>query len=173
MAKDKLKVEGKEVSIEKINGHKYISLTDIAKQAGSEPRYVIQNWLSNQKTILYLFEWEKLHNKNFNRVGFDTVKDLFFENPFKLSPKKWIDETNAIGIVSRSGRYGGGTYAHSDIALNFCYWLSPKFQVYLIKEFQALQSSRVKPRQWSAKKIFGNLQESINLLEAYHLNEEE
>lgn len=83
--------------------------------------------------------WEKLHNPNFNGAGFRTVKDEFFEKPFSLTPSRWIEATNAIGIRSSSGKHGGGTYAHKDIALNFCYWLSPVFQIYLIKEFQRLK----------------------------------
>lgn len=106
----------------------------MAKSSSNEPRFVLRNWLSTQNTIVYLGEWEMKHNQDFKRAGFRTFKNVFFERPFSLTPKKWIEETGATGITSKSGRYGG-TYGHWDIAVNFCYWLSPKFQIYLIEEF--------------------------------------
>jgi KilA-N domain len=123
-------------------------LTDIAKQSTDEPRFVIQNWLKNSNTITYLWEWELLHNPKLNRVQMHTVLETTATNRFVMSPKKWIELTGAIGLVSQPGR-NGGTLAHKDIALNFCYWLSPKFQIYLIKEFQRLKEeefSKKKPR---------------------------
>ena len=138
MAKEKIIVQGVEIRIETGDSKDYISLTDIAKnRRGDEPRFVIRNWMSTRNTILYLSTWEELHNPDFNSAGFRTVRDDFFETG-SLTPKSWLEKTDAIGIESRAGRYGG-TYAHSDIALNFCYWLSPAFQVYFIKEFQRLK----------------------------------
>jgi len=138
MAKEKIIVQGVEIRIEIGDSKDYISLTDIAKnRKEDEPRFVIRNWMSTRNTILYLSTWEELHNPDFNRAGFRTVRDEFFEKG-SLTPKSWLTKTDAIGIESRAGRYGG-TYAHSDIALNFCYWLSPAFQVYFIKEFQRLK----------------------------------
>ncbi len=137
-SKKTIKVFDTEIRIEIGNNKDFISLTDIAKQRDDEPRFVIRNWISTRNTILYLEAWEELHNPSFNRAGFRTVREKFF-NTGSLTPKSWITETNASGITSKSGRYGG-TFAHSDIALNFCYWLSPAFQVYFIKEFQRLKN---------------------------------
>ena len=138
MAKKKtLNVQGISIQIEIGDSKDYISLTDIAKQRDDEARFVIRNWMSNRNTIQYLGVWEELHNEKFNRAGFRTVREDFFDTG-SLTPKKWIENTDAMGIESRAGRYGG-TYSHSDIALNFCYWLSPAFQVYFIKEFQRLK----------------------------------
>jgi hypothetical protein len=139
MAKRTLSVEGSNITLFTVGQDDYISLTDIAKLSDSEPRFIIRNWLSTQNTIAYLGAWESLHNPDFNSAGFRTVKDEFFEKPFSLTPARWIEVTHSIGIRSTSGKYGGGTFAHKDIALNFCYWLSPVFQIYLIKEFQRLK----------------------------------
>ena len=101
-----IKVEGINIGIKEIDSQKYISLTDIAKKKNSEePRFVIINWLRNRNTVEFLGIWEKIHNLNFNRVGFDTVRLNAGLNSFTISSSKWIGETNAIGIVSRSGRY--------------------------------------------------------------------
>ena len=139
MAKKTITVEGKDITLVIQNDADYISLTDISKLSSDEPRFIIRNWLSTQNTITYLGAWESMHNPNFNREGFRTVRDEFFERPFSLTPTRWVELTDAIGIRSTSGKYGGGTYAHKDIALNFCYWISPVFQIYLIKEFQRLK----------------------------------
>lgn len=142
MAKKKtLQVQGITIQIEIGDNRDYISLTDIAKQRDDEARFVIRNWMSNRNTIQYLGVWEELHNDNFNRAGFRMVRDDFFDTG-SLTPKKWIENTQAVGIESRAGRYGG-TFSHSDIALNFCYWLSPGFQVYFIKEFQRLKEEEL------------------------------
>ena len=135
--KKTLNVQGINIQIEIGDSRDYISLTDIAKQRDDEARFVIRNWMSNRNTIQYLGVWEELHNDGFNRAGFRTVREDFFDTG-SLTPKKWIENTQAIGIESRAGRYGG-TFSHSDIAINFCYWLSPGFQVYFIKEFQRLK----------------------------------
>ena len=111
----KIKANGNEIALLTSNTD-YISLTDIAKYRDSEnPRYIIQNWLRNKSTIEFLGVWEQMNNSNFNRVEFDTVKNEAGLNSFLMSPKKWIETTNAVGIKSTAGRYGG-TYAHSDIA---------------------------------------------------------
>ena len=118
----------------------YISLTDMAKSKNSvDPRFVVQNWMKTHFTVEFLGNWEILHNQNFNRVEFDTVKNEAGSNAFVLTPEKWIKGTNSIGIRSKSGRYGGGTFAHKDIAFQFASWLSPEFKLYLIKEFQHLK----------------------------------
>ena len=127
----KIKANGNEIALLTSNTD-YISLTDIAKYRDSEnPRYIIQNWLRNKSTIEFLGVWEQMNNSNFNRVEFDTVKIEAGLNSFLMSPKKWIETTNAVGIKSTAGRYGG-TYAHSDIAFEFASWISPEFKLYII-----------------------------------------
>ncbi|MGK0389488.1 MAG: hypothetical protein ACI94Y_002228 [Maribacter sp.] len=168
MAKKKsiITVEGADISMLLMNKEEYISLTDIAKQANDEPRFVIRNWMSTQNTIKYLGVWEALHNTNFNRAGFRTFKNDFFDKPFSLTPKRWIELTGANGIISKSGRYGGGTFAHKDIAINFCYWLSPEFQVYLIKEFQRLKEIESLEQQetldWNIKRTLSKINHKIH-----------
>ena len=121
--------------------NEFISLTDIAKYRNEDdPRFVIQNWMRNRNTIEFLGVWESLHNPNFNRVQFDTVKNEAGANRFVMTPTKWIEQMNAKGIVSKSGRYGGGTFAHSDIAMAFATWLSPEFQLYIMKDYRRLKS---------------------------------
>ena len=117
----------------------YLSLTDIAKYKNSDaPADVVKNWLRLRNTIEYLGIWEQLHNPNFNPVEFDQFRNASGANAFTLSPQKWIEATNAIGIQSKAGRYGG-TYAHSDIAFEFASWLSPEFKLYIIKDYQRLK----------------------------------
>ena len=118
----------------------YISLTDIARYKSDEPKSVIQNWIRNKDTIEFLGLWEQLHNEDFKGIEFESFKNQAGSNAFTLSPQKWLDNTNAIGIVSKSGRYGGGTYAHSDIALEFASWVSPEFKLYIIKDYKRLKS---------------------------------
>lgn len=121
--------------------NEFISLTDIAKYRNEDdPRFVIQNWMRNRNTIEFLGVWETLHNPSFNRVQFDTVKNEAGANRFVMTPAKWIEQTNAIGIVSKAGRYGGGTFAHTDIAMSFATWLSPEFQLYIMKDYRRLKS---------------------------------
>ena len=118
----------------------FISLTDIAKYRNEDdPRFVIQNWMRNRNTIEYLGVWEKLHNPNFNRVQFEAVKNEAGLNRFVMTPTKWITQMNAIGIASKAGRYGG-TYAHSDIAMSFATWISPEFQLYIMKDYRRLKA---------------------------------
>ena len=120
--------------------NEFISLTDIAKYRNSDdPRFVIQNWMRNRNTIEFLAVWEELHNPDFNRVQFEAVRSEAGLNRFVMTPAKWVEQTNAIGIVSKAGRYGG-TYAHSDIAMSFATWLSPEFQLYILKDYRRLKS---------------------------------
>ena len=135
-----LTVEGINIETKEIDSEKYISLTDIAKKKNSEePRFVVINWLRNRNTLEFLGIWEKIHNPHFNRVGFDTVRSNAGLNSFTISPSKWIEETNAVGLISKSGRYDSGTYAHEDIALEFASWISAEFKLYFIKEFRRLK----------------------------------
>ena len=117
----------------------YISLTDIAKYKNTDdPRFVIQNWMRNRNTLEFIGLWEVLNNPNFNRVQFDTFRNEAGLNRFTMTPSKWIESTDAIGIVSKAGRYGG-TYAHYDIAMEFASWLSPEFKLYIIQDYKRLK----------------------------------
>lgn len=120
--------------------NEYISLTDIAKYRNcDDPRFVIQNWMRNRNTLEFLGIWEILSNPYFNRVQFEAFKNEAGLNRFVMTPSKWVETTNAIGIVSRAGRYGG-TYAHTDIAFEFASWISPEFKLYIIKDYKRLKS---------------------------------
>lgn len=116
----------------------YISLTDIARYRSDEPKDVIKNWLRSKATIEFLGLWEELNNPNFKGVEFDSFKNHAGENAFTLSPQQWVKATNAIGIISKSGR-SGGTFAHKDIAFEFASWISPEFKLYIIKDYQRLK----------------------------------
>lgn len=132
----------------------YISLTDIARYRSDEPKDVIKNWLRSKATIEFLGLWEELNNPNFKGVEFDSFRNEAGANTFTLSPQKWIDATNAIGIISRSGRYGG-TYAHKDIAFEFASWVSPEFKLYIIKDYQRLKSDEAHrlTLDWNVKRL--------------------
>lgn len=117
----------------------YISLTDIARYKSDEPFIVINNWLRGKDNIQFLGLWESMHNPDFKPIEFDRLKDEAGSNAFTLSPKKWIEKTSAIGIVSKAGRYGG-TFAHSDIAMEFASWISPEFKLYIIQDYKRLKS---------------------------------
>ena len=119
--------------------NEYISLTDIARYRSDDPTAVIQNWMRNRDVIEFLGLWEKLHNSDFNPLEFEGFRKRAGANAFTMSPKKWIEATNAIGIVSKSGRYGG-TYAHTDIAMSFATWISPEFQLYIMKDYRRLKT---------------------------------
>ena len=121
--KNSISANGIEIRINVVNDNDYISLTDIAKKRDFEnPRFIIQNWMRSRSTISFIGLWEELNNPKFNRVEFEAVRNESGENSFVLTPQKWIEKTNAIGIVSKSGRYGG-TYAHKDIAFEFASWI--------------------------------------------------
>ena len=117
----------------------YISLTDIAKKReGEYPGYVIQNWLRNKSTVAFVGLWEFIHNPNFNCIEFEAIKSEAGLNSFVLTPKRWVETTNAIGIVTKGGRYAT-TYAHKDIAFEFASWISPEFKLYIIEDYQRLK----------------------------------
>lgn len=140
------------VRIQRIERAEYISLTDIAKfRSADTPADIIKNWLRSRNTIDLLGLWEKLNNPDFKLVEFDQFRFEAGENAFVLSPKKWIETTNAIGLVSKSGR-NGGTFAHRDIAFEFASWISVEFKLYLIKEFQRLQEAEQKQLGWDVKR---------------------
>lgn len=140
MKNRQLEVSGLDIKCKRINRADYISLTDIARYANpKEPKIPIQTWMRNKDVVSYLGLWEKLNNPDFKGIEFTTFETQAGKNSFYLSPKRWIEETNAIGIISKSGN-SGGTYAHQDIAFEFASWLSPEFKLYLITEFQRLKS---------------------------------
>ena len=153
---EELVVNNQKIRVVIINGREYISLTDLARYADpDEPKIPIQNWMRNKDVVLYLGLWEKIHNKSFKGVEFDTFKNNSGSNMFRISPQTWIKNTDAIGIISRSGRYDGGTYAVSDIAFEFASWLSPEFKLYLITEFQRLKKSEAYQNKldWHASRV--------------------
>jgi len=148
----KIKVLDTDITIVKQNEEDYISLTDMAKSKNpNDANEIIRNWLRNRNTIEFLGIWEKIYNPNFNTVEFDGFKKEAGLNSFTLSSKKWVEKTNAIGIVSKSGRYGG-TYAHQDIAFEFGMWISAEFKIYLVKEFQRLKNEELKQLGWDIKR---------------------
>jgi hypothetical protein len=135
--KSKIEVQGFEIKIVSKNNDDYISLTDMANKFGGDD--LIYSWMRNRNTLEFLGIWEQIHNISFKGSEFETFKKEAGLNSFHLTPKKWTEATNAIGIYSKAGRYGGGTYAHKDLAFEFGSWLSPEFKLYLIKEFQRLK----------------------------------
>lgn len=148
-----------------LNNEDYISLTDIAKYRDEEnPRYIIQNWMRTRSSVEFLGLWEELNNPNFNRVEFDAFKNEAGANSFVLTPQKWIDKTNAIGIISKSGRYNGGTYAHKDIAFEFASWVSPEFKLYVIQDYQRLKSeeSHRYALDWNVKRLLSKANYKIH-----------
>lgn len=142
----------------------YISLTDIAKFKNPEfPADIIKNWLRTRFTLDYIGTWEQLNNPAFKLVEFDQFRSEAGDNAFVLSPQKWIEKTNAIGIISRSGR-GGGTFAHKDIAFEFASWISPEFKLYIIKDYQRLktdENSRIS-LDWNVKRILAKVNYKIH-----------
>ncbi|NJN35552.1 MAG: KilA-N domain-containing protein [Saprospiraceae bacterium] len=150
-----LTVEGSDIRIIQENQDDYISLTDIAKRFNAEnPSVLIINWLRTRDTIDFLGVWEKLYNPSFNLIEFDKIRNESGRNNFVLPASRWITETKAVGIVSKSGRYGY-TVAHRDIALGFCYWNSPAFQLYLIQEFQRLKQEEAQRHslEWNVNRL--------------------
>jgi hypothetical protein len=155
MSNTKLNVNEIEIVLFKHNKEEYISLTDMAKYRDSErTNYIIQNWMRTRNTIEFLGLWENLNNPNFNSIEFDAFRIEAGSNSFALTPKKWIESTNAVGIISKSGRYGG-TYAHKDIAFEFASWISPTFKLYLITEYQRLKEIETNQYnlEWNVKRI--------------------
>ena len=147
----KISVQGSEITVLSMESKDYISLTDIARYKSEDPAAVIGNWMRNRNTIEYLGIWETLYNPFFKLLEFEEFKKEAGLNAFTLSPQKWINATGAIGLISRSGRYGG-TFAHRDIAFKFASWVSVEFELYLVKEFQRLKEQEQAQIGWSAKR---------------------
>ncbi|MDX2083441.1 MAG: KilA-N domain-containing protein [Rickettsiales bacterium] len=161
----KIIAKGLQISIIKIGNEDYISLTDIARHKNSdEPKDVVKNWMRSKSTIEFLGLWEKINNQNFKGVEFDSFWQEAGANSFVLSPSKWIETTNAVGITSKSGRYGSGTFAHRDIAFEFASWISAEFKLYLIKEFQRLKivESERFSLGWNAKRMLTKINYHIH-----------
>ncbi len=148
----KIKVMTKEITIRTHYKEDYISLTDIARfKDAKRTDYIIMNWLRNRNTIEFLGIWEQLNNPDFNPIEFDGIRKSAGLNSFILTAKRWVETTNAIGLISKTGRYGG-TYAHKDIAFEFASWISVEFKLYLIKEFQRLKDVEFKQLGWDIKR---------------------
>lgn len=157
----KANVKDTSVSVIKFDEIDFISLTDIARFKSEEPNAVIANWLRNRNTIEYLGIWKTLYNTDFKPLEFEGFKKEAGLNAFTLSPTKWIESTNAKGIIVKSGRYGG-TYAHKDIAFKFASWISVEFELYFIKEFQRLKEEEQKQLGWSAKRELAKINYRIH-----------
>lgn len=160
----KLNVIGKKIAIVQSNKEDFISITDIAKYKNNDaPADIVKNWLRSKNTIELLGLWEKLYNPDFKLVEFDQFRKEAGYNHFVLSPKKWIITTNAIGIQSKSGRYGG-TFAHKDIAFEFASWISVEFKLYLIKEFQRLKEAESQHllQEWNVSRMLAKVNYRIH-----------
>ncbi len=157
--------QGLQISISKIGNEDYLSLTDIARHKNPhEPKDVVKNWMRSKSTIEFLGLWERINNPNFKGDGFDPFWQEAGSNTFVLSPSKWIENTGAIGITSKAGRYGSGTFAHRDIAFEFASWVSAEFRLYLIKEFQLLKEEENKRLSlgWDAKRMLTKINYHIH-----------
>ena len=155
-------VKDTSIRMTKVNGEDYICITDIAKQKNPNfPADVLKNWLRSKMTVAFLGLWEQLHNPDFKLVEFDQFKNEAGLNSFVLPPQTWIEKTNAIGLISKSGRYGG-TYAHIDIAFEFASWVSVEFKLYLVSEFKRLKAEEQKLLGWSVKRELAKLNYQIH-----------
>ena len=165
MSKNKtttIEVQGAAITILSHKDEDYISLTDMTRKFGDDS--LIYSWMRNRNTLEFLGIWEQIHNPDFKGGEFETFKTQAGLNSFHLTPRKWIDATAAIGIQSRAGRHGGGTYAHKDLAFEFGSWLSPEFKLYLIKEFQRLKDdeNRRLSLSWNLNRTLSKLNYRIH-----------
>ena len=160
----KITIKKLQISIVKANSSDYISLTDIARHKNpDEPKDVVKNWMRSKNTIEFLGLWEKINNQNFKGVEFDSLWQEAGANAFVLSPSKWIENTDAIGIISKAGKTGG-TFAHKDIAFEFASWVSAEFKLYLVKEFQRLkedENNRLK-LEWNLQRTLAKINYRIH-----------
>ncbi|BDS15605.1 KilA-N domain-containing protein [Aureispira anguillae] len=160
----KITIQNREINYVSSQHGDFICLTDMVRGLEGDPRDYIRNWLRTGSTLEFLGVWEKVHNQNFNVVEFHHIKTEFIKNTFLMSTKKWIQRTDAIGLQAKAGRYGG-TYAHSDIAIQFATWLSPEFYVYMIKEFQRLKEKEAEEAketlEWNVKRILSKVNYEI------------
>ena len=157
-----IKVKDVNIRTLTVNGIDYICITDIARQKNDiDPNGVISNWMRNRNTVEFLGIWETLHNPAFNPLEFEGFRKEAGLNAFTLSPTRWIESTNAIGIVTQAGRYGG-TFAQTDIAFEFASWISVEFRLYLVMEFQRLKADEQKQLAWSAKRELSKINYRIH-----------
>lgn len=162
MTKNEVIVKGLNIGYKDIDREKFISLTDIARMKNPiAPADVVKNWFRTRSAIEYMCLWENFYNPNVKVVEIDQLLNECGQNAFTLSPQQWIEKTNAIGVVSKSGK-NGGTYAHQDIAFKFASWISTEFEFYLIKEFQRLKIEEQKGLEWSAKREIAKLNYRIH-----------
>jgi len=171
MAKKKIKVEKIDISIIDKSGMDFICITDIARKFSDSPNDSIKSYLRNGQNLEYMSVWERLHNADFKTVVADRFKINSVKNSFTLSVSKWVKETAAVGIYSEKGRYGG-TYAQKDIAYQFTMWLSPVFQLYIVKEFDRLKQQQEKEESFYLNKIFDDSLQ-INRLSQYLLDQKD
>ena len=160
----KMVVKGKDVLLFSKEHIEYISLTDMAKSKDPErTNYIVQNWMRNRNTIEFIGLWEVIHNPIFKRIEFDAFRKEAGLNSFSLTPQRWIERTNAIGIISKSGRYGG-TFAHQDIAFEFASWISAEFKLYLLVEFQRLKEEEAKTKslEWNLQRTLAKVNYKIH-----------
>lgn len=160
----KVTVQKTDITFYETNNSDYISLTDIARYRDSDRSdYILQNWLRNRSTIEFVGLWEIFNNPNFNSIEFNGIKNMSGSNSFSLTPKRWIESTNAIGIISKAGRYGG-TFAHRDIAFEFASWLSAEFKFYLIREFQRLKEEELQRQslEWNLHRTLSKINYRIH-----------
>ncbi|MCL1868184.1 MAG: KilA-N domain-containing protein [Paludibacter sp.] len=161
--KETINVNGTKIAVITTKEDDYISLTDMAGYKDElEARVVVSNWMSTRFTLEFLGIWEQIYNPNFNRMEFHTIKNA--DGRLVLTPKRWVERTNVIGIFSKSGRYGGGIFAHKDIAFEFGSWLSAEFKFYLIKEFQRLKEDelRQKSLEWNLQRTLSKINYRIH-----------
>ena len=155
LIKAEIIVKDTSIRVMRVGNVDYISLTDLAKFKDKERfDYIIQNWLRSKHTLEYVGTWELLYNHNFNSTEFDGFKNEAGTHSFVMTPKKWINSTNAIGIISKQGRYNSGTYAHPDIAFEFASWISAEFKLYLVQEFERLKQNESYQNkiEWSVRR---------------------
>lgn len=159
----KIIVEGTEITISKKQNQEYISITDIAKRYG-EPRILIQNWIRTASTLDFLALWENLNNPNFNRIEFDAIRKQAGGNAFTMSPSRWVESTNAIGMETKAGRYNSGTFAQKDIAMEFCSWVEPAFRLFIIREFDRLKTVEATKlgQEWDLRRIISKTNYKIH-----------
>ena len=150
----RINVQEKDIALIEVGSDVFVCLTDIVK--GEEGDDHIKNWMRNRNTVEFLGLWESINNPDFKGVEFDTFRRKAGLNSFTLTPRKWIEATGAIGVISKSGR-NGGTYAHKDIALEFCTWLSPAFKLLLLKEFQRLKDAELQNGKWDLRRYISKV----------------
>ncbi len=163
MKNQRLTVNDQEISVLSFEGGDFISLTDIARQKNAATGLVISHWLSTRFTVEFMGLWEQLYNPDFNVTEFGNIKNETGSNSYVLTSKRWVEKTNAIGLVSKPGRYNGGTFAHKDIAFEFASWISPSFKLYLIKEFQRLKDEENKRLEldWDLRRSLAKINYTI------------